>query len=203
MKKSPTPSPVPAVKMIPIERITVPATRHRTERPFDELQRSIAAIGLLNPIVVTAERTLVAGLHRLRACAALGWKEIPATVVPLSVIDAELAEIDENLCRTELTVLERGEHLARRKALYVARHPETRVGAKGEGGAAWAAGGLRTKTFRSQSMPPDSWGSRRATSRWRCRSPRGSHRRCVTRCGTRPSPSASVSCSRLRWYATT
>jgi ParB family transcriptional regulator, chromosome partitioning protein len=133
MKKRPTPSPVPAVKQIPIEKITVPATRHRTERPFDELQRSIAAIGLLNPIVVTADKTLVAGLHRLRACAALGWKEIPATVVPLSAIDAELAEIDENLCRTELTVLERGEHLARRKALYLARHPETKVGAKGGG----------------------------------------------------------------------
>jgi ParB family transcriptional regulator, chromosome partitioning protein len=147
MKKRPTPSPVPAVKLIPIEKIAVPSTRHRTERPFDELQRSIAAIGLLNPIVVTPERTLVAGLHRLRACAALGWKEIPATVVPLSAIDAELAEIDENLCRTELTVLERAEHLARRKALYVARHPETRVGAKGGGRGGVGSRGTETEIF--------------------------------------------------------
>lgn len=43
----------------------------RTQRLFDELQKSIAAVGLLNPIVITTDKTLVAGLHRLRACEAL------------------------------------------------------------------------------------------------------------------------------------
>ena len=43
--------------------------------------------------------------------------EIPAHVVTLDEIEAELAEIDENLIRNELTVLQRGEQLVRRKEL--------------------------------------------------------------------------------------
>jgi ParB family chromosome partitioning protein len=39
---------------------------------------------------------------------------------------AEFAEIDENLIRNELTVLERGEYLARQKEIYEALHPEAK-----------------------------------------------------------------------------
>jgi hypothetical protein len=37
---------------------------------------------------------------------ALGWHEVPAVIVSYDDIDAELAEIDEDLVRSELTVLE-------------------------------------------------------------------------------------------------
>jgi hypothetical protein len=43
--------------------------------------------------------------------------------------ERELWEIEENLCRADLTELERGEHLARRKEIYETVHPETRRGA--------------------------------------------------------------------------
>ena len=46
--------------------------------------------------------------------------------------ERELWEIDENLCRAELSELERGEHLARRKTLYEAMHPQTKRGANRE-----------------------------------------------------------------------
>ena len=61
---------------------------------------------------------LVAGARRLAACKSLGWSEIPATVVELNDIDLELAEIDENLIREDLTALERGEQLLRRKWIF-------------------------------------------------------------------------------------
>ena len=38
------------------------------------------------------------------------------------------AEIDENLIRADLTAMERGEHLQRRKELHEARYPDTREG---------------------------------------------------------------------------
>ncbi len=47
---------------------------------------------------------------------------------------AELAHLDENLCRKDLTALERSQWLVRRKELYEAQHPETKAGvSQGEG----------------------------------------------------------------------
>uniref|UniRef100_A0A6M3J9P0 Putative methyltransferase n=1 Tax=viral metagenome TaxID=1070528 RepID=A0A6M3J9P0_9ZZZZ len=102
--------------------------RHRRLRDVSTLAGSIAEIGLLHPIVVTEGKILIAGLNRLRACQSLGWEEIPATVVSLESLDAELAEIDENLIRDDLTELERAQHLKRRKEIYEARHPQTKRG---------------------------------------------------------------------------
>lgn len=57
-----------------------------------------------------------------------GWTMIPCSVLELSALDAELAEIDENLCRHELSTLERAECLARRKKLYEAKFPQAKHG---------------------------------------------------------------------------
>ena len=46
-------------------------------------------------------------------------------------LDAELAEIDENLVRNGLHYPERGDLLVRRQEIYEARHPETKNAAKG------------------------------------------------------------------------
>lgn len=96
-----------------------------------EVADSIGRIGLLEPLIVRENRTLVAGRHRLEALRILGWTMAPVRVVCLSDLDAELAEIDENLIRNELNLLERAEHLARRKEIYEAIHPEARHGASG------------------------------------------------------------------------
>lgn len=115
---------------IEIERITVGA-RKRMRGDIDALAQSIADVGLLQPIVVSRDLRLIAGLHRLEACKRLGMREIEATVVDMEGAEAELAEIDENLIRNELTALERAEHLARRKVIYEELHPETRAGVAG------------------------------------------------------------------------
>jgi DNA modification methylase/ParB-like chromosome segregation protein Spo0J len=120
--------------MIPIAAIEIPAGR-RPVRDLGPLRDSIEELGLLNPVTVTESHRLIAGLHRIGACKLLNWEDIPAIVVPLDGLRAELAEIDENLVRCELTVMERSEQIARRKVIYEALHPETKNGAQGRRGS--------------------------------------------------------------------
>jgi len=115
------------MKDIPIASIKV----NNRLRPLNaekvaELAESIAQVGLLQPIGVRPDGTLVYGYHRLEACKRLGWTEIPAVVVDGDDLRAELAEIDENLIRSELTVLEQSEHIGRRKRIYEKLYPHAK-----------------------------------------------------------------------------
>lgn len=118
---------------LPIEAIRVGAKR----RPLGDvtaLSASMEEVGLLNPVTVREDGDgymLVAGLHRLEAARSIGWLEIEAVVVDLCGLEAELAEIDENLCRNDLTALDRAEQIGRRKVVYEQLHPEA---AKPKGG---------------------------------------------------------------------
>ncbi|MCX4324374.1 MAG: ParB N-terminal domain-containing protein [Lachnospiraceae bacterium] len=105
-----------------------PGRRDLKQQNVDELARSIGAVGLMNPITVTQDNTLIAGLHRLEAAKLLGWTEIECTVSDAQGIQAELAEIDENFVRAGLSHRELGDLLLRRKELYEALHPETQQG---------------------------------------------------------------------------
>ena len=105
-----------------------PGRRDTQQRNVEELARSIAAVGLMNPVTVTQDNTLIAGLHRLEAAKLLGWTEIECTVSDADGLQAELAEIDENFVRAGLSHRELGDLLLRRKELYEAIHPETRQG---------------------------------------------------------------------------
>ena len=73
-------------------------------------------------------RSLIAGLHRLEAARILGWTEIECTVCGLEGLQAELAEIDENVVRTALSTIEYGELLERRREIYESLYPETKAG---------------------------------------------------------------------------
>ncbi len=103
----------------------------------DALAASLASVGLIQPITVrtvsmyrdgrtTTGYKIVAGHHRVAAARQLGWTEIEAFVLPdgASVLDAELIEIDENLCRSELTAAQRSSAIRRRKEIWGALHPE-------------------------------------------------------------------------------
>lgn len=141
--------------MIPYETIDIQSITvvERARRPVDPdhvaaLVDSIERLGLLQPIVLDQDRRLIAGLHRLRACEQLGWHKVPcvirsykseewqpfadsldaeARLLPEEA-DAKLAEIDENLVRSELTTLEKAEYIALRKRIYEVRFPATRKG---------------------------------------------------------------------------
>lgn len=102
--------------------------REARDDNVQKLAKSIAEIGLLNPISITPDHTLIAGRHRLEAVRLLGWTEIECTVCEVSGLLAELAEIDENMVQTSLSPIEFGDLLLRRKQIYETLHPETRQG---------------------------------------------------------------------------
>ena len=125
------------IEIIEIADVNVPEGR-RPPKALDDFVVSIREIGLLHPITVlrahdhdqTGAYRLVAGHNRLKACARLGWTWIPANIVNLEPLEAEIAEIDENLIRQALDVLERADHLLRRKKAYESLWPATKQGGR-------------------------------------------------------------------------
>ena len=114
---------------VKIEEIKVNSGRREvTPEAVQELADSMKEVGLLNPITLTEDYTLVAGLHRLEAAKLLGWTEIECNVTDLEGLPAELAEIDENFVRTNLPPLELSELLKQRKTIYESLHPEAKAG---------------------------------------------------------------------------
>jgi ParB family transcriptional regulator, chromosome partitioning protein len=96
--------------LIAIEKVSIGSNRRPLkDQKVAELMQSIKANGLLNPITLDQNFTLIAGLHRLTACQMLGFTEIECKVVTCDSDHARLAEIDENLIRNELEALERAE----------------------------------------------------------------------------------------------
>lgn len=106
----------------PVDRVRV-GKRMRPQRDITALAASMAdpKIGLINAITLLPDGTLMAGRHRLAAAKLLGWKTIPAVIMELGELDAELVEIDENLRRSELTILEEAQHYARRDEIMRAK----------------------------------------------------------------------------------
>lgn len=125
------------IKHLPIELLH----RRADARPLNDavlagLSESIETIGLVNPIRVRksgAGYEVIAGSHRFAACDLADMREIPCIVVKDDDLHAEMAMIDENLCRAELSPSDRARQTARRKAIYLQLHPETAHGANLEG----------------------------------------------------------------------
>jgi ParB-like chromosome segregation protein Spo0J len=112
------------------------------ESKVEALAESIKQIGLRTPItvrlvdgfvdvdgvVVDGQPVLVTGNHRLHAVRKLGWEKVECYIFDGdSDLDAELWEIDENLCRHELSATEQSEHKAKRKELWEAREKAAQV----------------------------------------------------------------------------
>jgi len=120
-----------AVVHIPISDILISSRRRSLDRArVKALAQSIREIGLQTLITIGDANGmathLIAGHHRIEAAKLLSWEKIPCFIVKMDELARQLWEIDENLCRAELNELERGEHLAARKAIYEQLHPETR-----------------------------------------------------------------------------
>lgn len=117
---------------LPINRIILRADARAIDpATIEGLAESIANVGLINPLRVRQSGEgweVIAGAHRLAACKSLGLVEVACEVVTDDDLHAELAMIDENLCRAELTPVDRARQTARRKAIYEELHRETKHG---------------------------------------------------------------------------
>lgn len=124
-----------------------------TPRPLDEravsmLADSLTTVGLMQPIMVRpisisggtgTGYKIIAGAHRAAAAERLGWEWIEATVIAdRPFLETELMEIDENLCRAELTAAQRSAAIRRRKEIWEALNlssgntvPTTRISERG------------------------------------------------------------------------
>jgi len=93
---------------LPISEIRI-GKRHRKDLgDIDALAASIETVGLLHPVVVQADNTLVVGARRIAAFKKLGRDKIPASVAK-NISDLALllrAETDENTCRKAFDLLE-------------------------------------------------------------------------------------------------
>ena len=114
-----------------------------TARPLDKanvahLAESMKQIGLINPLcvrrVVRHRGTtpfdayqIVTGHHRYAAALQLKWQEIKCEIWEGGDLEAELAEIDENLVRANLTPSQEAAAIMRRKQIYEEIHPETKA----------------------------------------------------------------------------
>lgn len=106
-----------ALKSIPVSQIGRNPFQPRKEFRADELselQESLSASGLLQPITVRRRPgkdgfELIAGERRLRAAAKLGWKEIPAIIKEIDDKAILTLALIENLQRTDLNPIEEGE----------------------------------------------------------------------------------------------
>jgi ParB family chromosome partitioning protein len=120
------------IQEISLVSIKVPSTmRPVTKARVRMLADSILELGLLQPIAVTPNKVLIYGRHRLEAHYLLGSKTIQAVIVEMDSLRREMATIDENLLRVELTAAQEAKQLARRKEIYEALHPETKKGVAG------------------------------------------------------------------------
>lgn len=102
------------VEAIPIDRIDVPNPRVRNRASFDQLVKSIAAVGLKRPITVAPKVgdndggrfDLVCGQGRLEAMTALGERMIPAVVQDVIEEERMLRSVVENIARRQHRPLE-------------------------------------------------------------------------------------------------
>ncbi|MGM7682668.1 ParB N-terminal domain-containing protein [Cytobacillus sp. Hm23] len=111
----------PQITEFPVNDIKIMRNRYQdlNEDVVDQLRNSIEEVGLMSPITLTENGTLVSGLHRLTALVRMGYNNIPAILVEEDSDKNDIEQIDENLVRQTLTFTERAEQVIRKVSLMV------------------------------------------------------------------------------------
>jgi ParB family chromosome partitioning protein len=115
---------------VPITTIQVPPSYRFDPGNMEELKTTLQQHGMIHPVVVreiTQESgfnyELIAGYRRLQAAEALGWSEVPITILtPKDTLDQFDMSMEENLKRKDFNPLEICELLIQRKRLWEQKH---------------------------------------------------------------------------------
>lgn len=103
-----------------IKLTDIECTDNRSMSGIEELAANIAAVGLIQPIVLAATNTeryrVVAGRRRFRAVQRLGWGALAEGQYVICSAEPELAAFCENFHRANLTLAEEVEQFNRLKA---------------------------------------------------------------------------------------
>lgn len=108
----------------PLADITRNSDYLRMNTDVETLKKSIAKIGLINPITINTNNELLAGARRFQAVTDLGWTEVMVHIVERDPLEQELISIDENLVRDPLNKLELEKCLNRGRTIYEQLNPE-------------------------------------------------------------------------------
>jgi len=95
--------------------------RSRNEAKYSELKQSIRLRGVIQPILVrpAADRfEVVAGYGRLTISRALGLNDIPVLIKPLSDAEALEHQMEENLNREDLSLIDECKAVQQLSAFY-------------------------------------------------------------------------------------
>ena len=91
----------------------------------DGLLESIRHRGVINPLIITRDFTLVAGERRLEASRVAGLVDIPVRFFEdLTEIEAQIIELEENLKRSDLPWRDEVSAVARIHELYLQKNPD-------------------------------------------------------------------------------
>ncbi len=89
---------------IDIDEIIIRNRVRRNLGDISSLMESLQRHGLLNPVVITSKKELIAGHRRTEAARRLGWRTVEARVVDSDdATDLVEMEIEENTQRKSLT----------------------------------------------------------------------------------------------------
>ena len=138
------PTTPPEVRLVEIEEIKFPEGDLAPPRGVERLMVSLSLNGMINLPTLDSDLTILSGKSRITAAKRLGWKKVPAIILPKSLGNMtqeergrikELMRHDENLVRQDLSFIDECVSLSRQKEIYLQYFPETKQGgAKGKAG---------------------------------------------------------------------